>query len=83
MNFYNPFFNPFPPRLPDFNEKKKNISEKPNNWSSKLFQNIFDQQDTLILLAILLFLYKQNEYKSPLTFCLLLLLFDDSNDSCN
>lgn len=79
MNFYNPFFSSFPVRLPNFNENKKNISEKSDNKQFNLFQNIFDQQDTLIILAILLFLYKQNEYKSPISVCLLLLLLDDSD----
>lgn len=80
MNFYNPFFSSFPPKLPNYIENKKNISEKSDNKSLNLFQNIFDQQDTLILLAILLFLYNQNEYKSPISIFLLLLLFDDSGN---
>ena len=85
MTFYNPFFPPFinfprqvstfssnnVEKLPQEIEVKKNCKHNLGNT-----YNLFNETDTLIILAILFFLYKQDTKDVPLMLCLFLLLFD-------
>lgn len=87
MTFFNPFFPYFPHYFPH-NQQKQFIEENQmldapadvNRAFKKPirldFLDIFNETDNLIIIALLLFLYKQNTYKSPLAICLLMLLFD-------
>ncbi len=87
MTFYNPFFPPFinfprqvstfssnnVEKLPQEIEVKKNCK---HNLGNNYTYNLFNETDTLIILAILFFLYKQDTKDVPLMLCLFLLLFD-------
>lgn len=87
MTFFNPFFPSFLSYFPH-NQQKQFIEENqmldtPADMDSTFkkpirfdFLDIFNETDNLIIIALLLFLYKQNAYKSPLAICLLMLLFD-------
>ncbi len=86
MIFYNPLFPPFLPPEPNLKLSSDSASDEPDFVDKKIskkssfldvFRNFSNEQDTLIILALLLFLYKQDLYKSPLAVVLLLLLFDE------
>lgn len=89
MTFYNPFFPPFMkfpsknytnnnkpvnniPKLPEKTEK--NNCKQSSNLG--IIYNLLQDTDTLIILALLYFLYSQEVKDMPLMLCLFLLLFD-------
>lgn len=87
MTFYNPFFPPFvnfpkhvstfsPNNVEKLPQEIENKKDCKHNLKNKYTYNLFDDSDTLIILAILFFLYKQNIKDVPLMLCLFLLLFD-------
>ena len=82
MTFFNPFWPPiYHPPIPN-PESNLNLppAQEPTNSQNPVptdfLQKILQEPDTLIILSLLFFLYKQQEHKSPLALCLLLLLFD-------
>ena len=85
MTFFNPFWPPiYPSPIPSSPNSDpdlqlppaKETSSRQNPIPTEFLQKIFKEPDTLIILSLLFFLYKQEEYKTPLALCLLLLLFD-------
>lgn len=86
MTFYNPFFPPFlnfpRPNFTNNSQVVDNTLKLPESTSEKrssplpFLQNIFQDTDTLIILALLFFLYNQENRSLPLMLCLFLLLFD-------
>ena len=85
MTFFNPFWPPiYPSPIPPVPNSEADLQlppakDTPTHQSpipTEFLQKIFQEPDTLIILSLLFFLYKQQEHKSPLALCLLLLLFD-------
>lgn len=60
------------PKLPE--KTQKNNCKQSHNL--EIIYNILQETDTLIILALLYFLYTQDIKDTPLMLCLLLLLFD-------
>ncbi|MCI8290940.1 MAG: hypothetical protein HFJ25_01610 [Clostridia bacterium] len=62
-------------------EEKNNIQSQKNNRKKPLdlgfIRNYLEDTDTLILLGLLFFLYKEENKNLPLMFCLFLLLLDN------
>ena len=86
MTFFNPFFPPFY-GFQNINStgNTQNANSLPeiaqkNNCENRSLQtnshNLFKDTDTIIILAILFFLYNQEQKNFPLILCLFLLLFD-------